>query len=276
MNRLALLLLTIGLLSTHPARADLLEAINDVRQRGCGRLAGTSKALQSSKQFNEIAREWSRGGRLSAAIERSGQRIGSSASMHVEGATSEAALLDVLAANYCQTLVDPAFTHLGVHRQAQHVWIVVGASLQAPAPADRDTVSRETLRLVNEARAKGRRCGSTTFAAAPPLKLAPLLERAALAHARDMASHSLFEHVGSDGTRPADRVTRAGYRWRAVGENIAAGPASVAVVVQGWLDSPGHCKNIMGPQYTEMGIAYVVDAKSEDGIYWAQVFGAPR
>jgi uncharacterized protein YkwD len=47
------------------------------------------------------------------------------------------------------------------------------------------------------------------------------------------------------------------------------------VVVNGWLDSPGHCSNIMDTQYTEMGIAYLVNRKSDAGIYWTQVFARP-
>jgi uncharacterized protein YkwD len=46
--------------------------------------------------------------------------------------------------------------------------------------------------------------------------------------------------------------------------------------VQGWIKSPGHCANIMSPAYTEMGAAFVVNAQSSMGIYWAQVFGAAR
>jgi uncharacterized protein YkwD len=270
------LLLILSFATAQIARADLVDALNDVRQRGCGRLDGVKGKLETSRQFDQIAREWSRGGRLSAAIERSGQRISNSASMHVEGARSEDALLEVLTDNYCESIVDERFTHIGSYTQGSHVWIVVGTPFAALAPADRDTVRRRTLQLVNEARAKQRRCGKETFQAAPPLKSAALLEQAALAHAKDMAAHNLFEHVGSDGSRPADRVTRTGYRWRAVAENIAAGSADVDRVVNGWLESPGHCRNIMGAQYTEMGIAYVVDPKSEDGIYWAQVFGTPR
>ena len=52
--------------------------------------------------------------------------------------------------------------------------------------------------------------------------------------------------------------------------------AEVEEVVQGWLRSPEHCANVMNPDFTQMGIAYAVNAQSEDGIYWTQVFGTPR
>jgi uncharacterized protein YkwD len=46
--------------------------------------------------------------------------------------------------------------------------------------------------------------------------------------------------------------------------------------VQGWLDSPGHCANIMAPNYGEMGAAFAVNPQSKPGVYWVQVFGAGR
>ncbi len=114
------------------------------------------------------------------------------------------------------------------------------------------------------------------FTRVPPLKLSPILSRAALAHAKDMSAHKLFEHRGSDGSMPADRALRAGYNWMAVGENIAEGAATAEIVVQGWLDSPGHCVNIMGAQFREMGLAYFTDFAHKGDIYWAQTFGTEK
>ena len=102
------------------------------------------------------------------------------------------------------------------------------------------------------------------------------LTQAAAAHSDDMVSHNFFSHTGSNGSTAGSRVTAAGYVWRSVGENIAAGQGSVAEVVDGWMKSDGHCANLMNPAYTEMGLAYGVDAKSEMGIYWGQVFATPR
>jgi uncharacterized protein YkwD len=119
-------------------------------------------------------------------------------------------------------------------------------------------------------------CGNTRFATAGLLRLNATLSRTSLAHAVDMAQHSYLSHEGRDGSTPADRVTRAGYRWRSVGENIASGPTAPEAVVDGWIKSPHHCANLMAPRYTEMGVAYSVNRASEAGIYWAQLFGAPR
>ena len=51
--------------------------------------------------------------------------------------------------------------------------------------------------------------------------------------------------------------------------------ASPEQAVASWLASPTHCANLMQPDYTEMGAAYVTDAASDTGIYWTQVLGKP-
>jgi uncharacterized protein YkwD len=61
-----------------------------------------------------------------------------------------------------------------------------------------------------------------------------------------------------------------------VGENIAYGPKSADEVVQGWLDSPGHCENIMDPRFAEMGIAYAMGRSSRRGLFWVQLLVAPK
>jgi uncharacterized protein YkwD len=91
-----------------------------------------------------------------------------------------------------------------------------------------------------------------------------------------MARNNYFSHSSRDGTTPAQRVERAGYRYRTTGENIAAGQTQPEAAVAGWIKSPGHCANLMNPAFTEMGTAYAVNAKSAMGVYWTQAFGAPR
>jgi uncharacterized protein YkwD len=105
--------------------------------------------------------------------------------------------------------------------------------------------------------------------------MSAMLTRAALIHAQDMAAHDHFEHEGTDGSTPSQRISRVGYKWRTAAENIALGPTTAAQVVDGWLNSPGHCVNIMAPHSTEMGIAYVVTPNGAD-IYWAQDFASPQ
>ncbi|HKX57868.1 MAG TPA: CAP domain-containing protein [Steroidobacteraceae bacterium] len=125
---------------------------------------------------------------------------------------------------------------------------------------------------MNEARRQKRRCGFKRFEPSPPLAASATLQRAAKIQAEDMARRGVMEHAGGDGSTPAERATRAGYAWRTVGENVAAGQSTPEQVVEEWLGSPRHCANIMSPDYTEMGVAV---ASSAAGVYWAQVFGAP-
>jgi Cysteine-rich secretory protein family len=258
------------------AVADIDKGVNAIRQRGCEGKAGGREALRRSRGLDEVAREWSKGGRLHEAIAKTDYRVANSSSMRIEGAKSERALLQIVAGNYCETVLDPGFTEIGVYERGNTTWIVVAAPLTLPKPDDMPRVAARVLELVNEARAKPRNCGSRSFPKVPPLKLSPILSRAALAHAQDMSAHQRFEHRGSDGSMPADRALRAGYNWMAVGENIAEGAANAEVVVQGWLQSPGHCVNIMSPQFREMGLAYFTDFAHKGDIYWAQTFGTEK
>jgi uncharacterized protein YkwD len=146
--------------------------------------------------------------------------------------------------------------------------------MELPVVEDATAVAARVLELVNAAREVSRQCGDRWFETAPPLTLSPILADVALLHAQDMAQQRSMQHRGSDGSQPQERITRAGYRWRAAGENVAAGQPDADAVVAGWLDSPGHCSNIMAPQFTEMGVAFAVVAGNPP-IYWAQAFAAP-
>ncbi|UUZ56329.1 CAP domain-containing protein [Massilia sp. H-1] len=103
------------------------------------------------------------------------------------------------------------------------------------------------------------------------------LAAAAHAHSADMAAQRYLNHTGKDGRMVAERAAAAGYQASRIGENIAAGQASADEVVQGWLDSPGHCANLMNEDFSEMGAAYAVNrARAPARIYWTQVLGTPR
>lgn len=266
----------LGVLMWSSASAALIDDINALRARGCNGHPGVSAKLLPSRELDAVAKEWSRGGRLREALARTGYRAINSASMRIEGAPDKSALLRALADNYCDTLTNPLFTTAGIAQKAKDVHIVVALPFVAPAVRDSQAVSEQVLALVNAARAQPRKCGNTRFAAVPPLSLSAMLNRTALIHAQDMAANDFFEHQGSDGSTVAVRATRVGYVWRNIGENIAAGPATAEVAVKGWLDSPGHCANIMAPAFKEMGVAFATNTKGATWIYWAQVFGTRR
>jgi uncharacterized protein YkwD len=258
------------------ARPSLLGAINAERAEGCGGKRGVRAPLRSNRKLDSVARRVARGERLRNALSAVGYRALHSSSVFLSISGTNQDVAASLARNSCAELSNADVHDIGIERQGQNIWIVLAAPFEAPALENARDVGNEVLVLANQARSRSRRCGSRSFAAAPPLKLASQLSDAAREHARDMARHSRLAHEGTDGSTPAIRVTRARYAWRLVGENVASGPTSAEEVMAGWLESPGHCENLMNPRFTDMGIAYTVDAKSESGVYWAQVFATPK
>lgn len=123
------------------------------------------------------------------------------------------------------------------------------------------------LQLVNNLRQQGCTCGSTAMPAVPALVWNDLLENAAKGHSQDMHDKNYFAHNSQDGRTFSQRITAAGYAWASCGENIAKGYPTEEAVMTGWRNSEGHCKNIMGASFKEMGVGKVGD-------YWTQVFGS--
>ena len=153
---------------------------------------------------------------------------------------------------------------------------LLSPALATAAEKDDGAVSALLMTLVNDARASGRNCGGTFYPAASAVRLNEVLMRTARAHSEDMARNSFFGHDSGDGTSSADRVERAGYDYRSTAENIAAGQMTAEAAMASWLSSPGHCANLMDAAFTEMGVAYSSNRQSQMGMYWTQVFGAPR
>jgi len=132
------------------------------------------------------------------------------------------------------------------------------------------------LKRVNAARASGLSCGARRMPPAPPLVWNGALFSAAARHSSDMARRDYFDHATPEGQRVGARAKVEGYNWRAVGENIAGGDSSVDKVVQGWMASPGHCRNIMNPEFSDIGMACVERSGTTWGTYWTMVLGRPR
>jgi uncharacterized protein YkwD len=134
---------------------------------------------------------------------------------------------------------------------------------------DRRQVQEEMLARINAARKK---------AGLQPLLENPLLDKAAQRHAEDMLARGYFAHRSPAGTTVRERSKAAGYDWRTIGENLAYGQTSVEEVVQTWLESPGHRRNILNPDFRELGVGLAM-GRGADGKYqvlWVQNFGAPR
>lgn len=151
--------------------------------------------------------------------------------------------------------------------------LIDNASTVSCSASNSDAFRETMLAVIRAARASSRMCGDSNHDVAGTVTWNPLLEQAALMHVQDMATVNFFSHEGSDGLSVSNRADNVGYNWRAIGENIAAGQLEIEEVHQGWLDSPGHCRNIMNPLFTEVGAACVPGVETDYGTYWAVVFG---
>lgn len=130
------------------------------------------------------------------------------------------------------------------------------------------TVNRsQLLQLVNEVRQRGCRCGDTYYYPVAAVTWNSQLEAAAYTHSSDMYQHQYFSHRAPDGSRGGSRIEQAGYNWTAYGENIGTGYTTEREVVDAWIKSPSHCKNLMNKAYKEMGVARV-------GNFWTQELAA--
>ena len=269
-------------------QADPLSTVQMLREGGCGGVVPAAKPLRHSALLDRAASQWAGGEALGAAAADLGYH-GAASGLHVSG--PDAAMVENLRRSACSPIADRALQEVGIYQRGPDTWLVMVTVPGAPStmgaptttwlppPVMRDqgpVLASRALALVNEARARGARCGGQAFAPAPPLALSGTLGGVASGHAVDMAQHNYFEHVDLAGHTPADRVRAVGYRETLVGENIAYGPKSVEEVVQGWLDSPGHCANIMDHRFSEIGIAWAPGQVGRRGLYWVMELAQPK
>ena len=273
--------LTFLLAATGPAQAQsaaqshpaLLRALNALRQQGCGKGSRPAAPLRENAALSRAASLIADGRKLDSALQTVDYRAVSTMQITVRGASGAAALAPKALGGSCGAALHAELLEAGFHQRGTQTWVVLAAPFSPPAAAQAEEVQARVLALVNQARSRPQRCGDKAFAPAPPLRLNPTLSGIASAHAGDMARHGYFSHTGRDGSTVDGRATRAGYAWEAIGENIAAGQLSADAAMRGWMNSPGHCANIMSPAFSEMGAAFVVNRQSSQGIYWTQVFG---
>lgn len=140
------------------------------------------------------------------------------------------------------------------------------ANEDAGPSADRAALRAAVLCLTNEAR---------TTRGLRPLTAAPKLDQAAQLHADAMIALGFFDHDAPDGTGPGDRVAAVAYAFSAWGENIATGHETPREVVLAWMESVGHCHNVLSPQFTELGIGVSPLGGRSGGGMWGQLFGRP-
>ncbi|MER5266486.1 CAP domain-containing protein [Actinosynnema sp. NPDC002837] len=139
----------------------------------------------------------------------------------------------------------------------------VAALLFATTPAiAAPTFEEQVLALTN---------GERSAVGCPALASNAQLAAAAKRHSDDMARTGNFSHTGTDGSTAGQRVTDAGYHFRLMAENIAAGQGTAEEVVRSWMNSEGHRANIVNCELRDLGVAHAVDGSNK--VYWTQDFG---
>ncbi len=137
--------------------------------------------------------------------------------------------------------------------------LVALAGQAAPAAAD----AVKDLGPAAQAAINGLRAASGRA----PLTVSGALTRAAADHAGDMARSGRFSHTGRDGSTVGDRVRRHGYGFCFVAENIARGQVTPGAVLDDWMASPGHRRNLLDPRAAEVALV------RGPGPVWVMVLG---
>lgn len=124
-----------------------------------------------------------------------------------------------------------------------------------------ETFKQDVLNLVNAERAKE---------GLGALVIDSNLSNVAQLKSRDMIDKDYFDHNSPTYGTPFDMMRSFGITYRVAGENIAMGHSTPEEVVEGWMNSAGHRKNIMNPRFTHLGMG--IDRAQSGRIYWTQMF----
>ncbi len=111
----------------------------------------------------------------------------------------------------------------------------------------------------------------------PVLARDEILDEIARNRLNDMFSKQYFEHISPQGIGASDIANEIGYEYISIGENIALGNfKDDQVLVQAWMDSPGHRANILNDRYAEIGIATKKGTYENDEVWiGVQIFALP-
>jgi uncharacterized YkwD family protein len=136
----------------------------------------------------------------------------------------------------------------------------------APAPEQKQTPTgteisafeSRVIDLTNEQRRKN---------GLPNLQPDTALSNVAQEKSNDMQAKNYFSHTSPTYGSPFDMMRDFGVSYNTAGENIAMGQRSAEEVVNAWMNSEGHRKNILSPNYTHIGVGH-----TSQGNYWTQMF----
>jgi uncharacterized protein YkwD len=132
-----------------------------------------------------------------------------------------------------------------------------------------EAVRAEMLARVNAARRS---------AGLRPLRRSPDLDRAAQAHAGDLLTRGYYKHVSPEGSTPLSRASAAGYRADLIAENLHERTGPIEVIVEDWLRSPAHRRNLLDPGASDLGVGLAIGPgygldPSGYRVVWVQSFG---
>ncbi|WP_420492015.1 CAP domain-containing protein [Neobacillus drentensis] len=127
-----------------------------------------------------------------------------------------------------------------------------------PTTSSLSAYEQKVVDLTNQERAKN---------GLPALKVDVTLSKMAHEKSRDMSANGYFSHTSPTYSSPFDMMKKYGITYRYAGENIAMGQRTPEEVVKAWMNSEGHRKNILSPNYNYIGVGYV-----SQGNYWTQEF----
>ncbi|MFZ2318543.1 MAG: CAP domain-containing protein [Pseudomonas sp.] len=270
---------TLALMFAVTARAteetQLIDSINAYRSQVQGCAGEASLELPPLASDPRLVLSLNTLGDLQQALARASYPMTSVQAISLSGPRTALAAMTALQESFCKVLLDPQFVDIGINRAEREWRIVLARPLLSSRLADWQAEGQKVLETINQARTQPRQCGTQAFASTTPLSWNATLATSAETHSRAMANLNFFDHKDREGRTPGDRAELAGYSAHQIGENIAAGHDSAGQVVAGWLASPGHCANLMNPNFQELGAAYAHDPKSDAGIYWTAMFGAP-
>ncbi|WP_288441421.1 CAP domain-containing protein [Pseudomonas promysalinigenes] len=270
------LVMSTSALAVTGEEAQLIDSINTYRSQAqrCGEDVSVELPALNSDTRLALSPEGTRD--LQQAMSRAAYPMVNVQAISLSGPRDATAAMNAIKESFCQVVLDPQFVDIGVSQEGRDWRIVLARPLLSGRLGDWQTEGQKLLQAINNARKAPRQCGGQPFPAASALSWSPVLADVAANHTRAMANQNFFDHIDKDGRTPGDRAELAGYLYRLIGENIAAGRDTAQKVVDGWLDSPGHCATLMNPDFQEMGGAYAVDPKSDAGIYWTGLFGTPQ
>lgn len=126
---------------------------------------------------------------------------------------------------------------------------------------DFSSYQQQVLDLVNAERAKR---------GISALTLDSSLSSVATKKSQDMIDKNYFDHTSPTYGSPFDMMKQFGISYRTAGENIAKGQKTPQEVVAAWMNSEGHRKNILNPNFTNLGVGIAKD--SNKTTYWTQMF----